>query len=102
MRARVMVTENVRSSARRMICRRTSVPGSPRISLTASVSVRPFTAVLSMRPIKSLVRNPAAEAGESSMGDTTFTKPSSMVISMPTPTKEPVVPSRKAFHSFLS
>ncbi|MNW06790.1 hypothetical protein D3C71_2032570 [compost metagenome] len=36
------------------------------------------------------------------MGDTILISPSSWVISMPTPTKRPVVPSRNSLKDFLS
>ena len=82
--------------------RLTLVAGSPRIFLTAWSSVRPRTAVSSMRLIRSPLFRPARKAGEPSMGETILTRPSSMPISMPTPTNLPVVPSRNSLNVFLS
>ena len=82
--------------------RATLVLGSPRMRLTASLSDRPLTAVSSILVIRSLGLRPARNAGEPSMGDTTLTKPSSCEISMPTPTKRPLVPSRNSRNDFLS
>jgi len=97
-----MVTAKLRSSLLRKMVSKTLVLGSPRMRLTASLMVRPLTAVSSILVIRSLVLRPARKAGEPSMGETTFTKPSSMVISMPTPTKRPLVPSRNSLKDFLS
>ena len=80
----------------------TLVPGSPRMRLTASFSDRPLTAVSSTLVIRSPGLRPARSAGEPSMGDTTRIRPSSCVISMPTPTNLPVVPSRNSLKLFLS
>ena len=70
--------------------------------LTAWSMVRPRTAVSSMRVMRSPAFRPARKAGEPSMGETTLTRPSSIPISMPTPTKRPVVPSRNSRKLFLS
>ena len=70
--------------------------------LTASFSVRPLTAVSSILVIRSSGFRPARKAGEPSIGETTLTRPSSCEISMPTPTKRPVVPSRNSLKDFLS
>jgi len=97
-----MLTTKVRFSSLRNTVSSTLVRGSPRMRLTASLIDRPLTAVSSILVMRSPVFRPARKAGESSMGDTTLTKPSSMVISMPTPTKRPVVPSRNSLYDFLS
>ena len=97
-----MVTGKVRFSSLRNIVSTTLVAGSPRIRLTASLRLNPFTAVSSTLTIKSLGLRPARSAGEPSMGDTTLTTPSSCVISIPTPTNLPVVPSRNSLKDFLS
>ncbi|MNV45968.1 hypothetical protein D3C71_1377820 [compost metagenome] len=100
--SRVMVTGKVRLSSLRKMVSVTLVLGSPRMRLTASFKDRPLTAVSSILVIRSLVLRPARKAGDPSMGDTTFIKPSSWVISMPTPTKRPEVPSRNSLKDFLS
>ena len=98
----MIVTGKLRFSALRKIVSVTLVLGSPRMRLTAWSIVRPLTAVSSMRVIRSPARSPARNAGEPSIGETTLTRPSSIEISMPTPTKRPVVPSRNSFSVFLS
>ena len=80
----------------------TLVAGSPRMRLMAWSIPRPLTGVSSMRVIRSPVLSPARKAGEPSIGETILTTPSSMPISMPTPTKRPVVPSRNSLKVFLS
>ncbi len=80
----------------------TLVLGSPRMRLTASLSVRLLTVVSSILVIRSLVFSPARSAGEPSMGETILINPSSWVISMPTPTNLPLVPSRNSLKDFLS
>ena len=100
--SRVMITGKLRFSLLRKIVSVTLVLGSPRMRLTAWSMVRPLTAVSSMRVIRSPLLRPARNAGESSIGVTTLTSPSSMVISMPTPTKRPLVPSRNSLNDFLS
>src|SRR3990167_5109426 len=97
-----MVTAKVRFSSLRKMVSVTLVLGSPRMRLTASLRLSPLTAVSSILVMKSLVLRPARKAGEPSMGDTTLMSPSSWVISMPTPTKRPVVPSRNSANDFLS
>ena len=97
-----METVKVRFSSLRNTVSTTVVLGSPRMRLTASFRLRPLTATSSTLVIKSLGLRPALKAGEPSMGETTLTKPSSWVISIPTPTKEPVVPSRNSLKDFLS
>ncbi len=97
-----MVTGKVRFSSLRKIVSMTLVLGSPRMRLTASLSVRPLTTVSSILVIRSLGLRPARKAGEPSIGETTLTRPSSCEISMPTPTKRPDVPSRNSLKDFLS
>ena len=100
--SRVMVTGKVRLSSLRKMVSSTLVLTSPRIFLTASFSDRPRTAVSSILVIRSLGLRPARKAGEPSMGETTLMRPSSCEISMPTPTKRPVVPSLNSLKDFLS
>ena len=97
-----MVNGKVRLAALRKIVSVTLVAGSPRMRLTAWSTVRPLTGVSSMRVIRSPLFRPARKAGEPSIGETTLTRPSSMPISMPTPTNLPVVPSRNSLKLFLS
>ncbi|CFW40749.1 Uncharacterised protein [Bordetella pertussis] len=73
--------------------------GAPRISLTASLSDMPLVGVSSILMIRSPAWMPARAAGVSSMGEMTFTKPSSAPTSMPSPPNSPCVAvciSRKA------
>ncbi len=100
--SRVMTTGKLRFSLLRKIVSETLVLGSPRMRLTAWSMLRPLTAVSSMRVIRSPLLMPARKAGEPSIGDCTLTRPSSMPISMPTPTKRPPVCSRNSFSVFLS
>ncbi len=93
---RVMVTLKLRFSLRRMIMRRTCVSGSPRMRRTASPMVMPRTGASSIWLMRSLAIRPARKAGEPSMGETTLTSPSSIEISIPTPTNRPAVPSRNS------
>ena len=58
---------------------------------TASLIVRPLIDSPSIPIIKSPDFIPAFAAGVSSIGDTTLTKPSSIVISIPKPPKAPFV-----------
>ena len=97
-----MVTGKLRFSDFREIISSTLVLGSPRMRLTASLRVRPLTGVSSILLIRSPDLSPARKAGEPSMGETTLTKPSSIAISMPTPTNLPVVPSLNSLSDFLS
>jgi hypothetical protein len=97
-----MVTGKLRLSLLRNTVSSTLVAGSPRMRLTAWSIVSPLTAVSSIRVIRSPALMPARKAGEPSIGETTFTRPSSMPISMPTPTNRPVVPSRNSLKDFLS
>ena len=94
--SRTMVTGKVRFSDLRKMVKTTLVRGSPRMRLTASFKLSPRTAVSSTLVIRSPDLMPPRSAGEPSMGETTFTKPSSWVISMPTPTNRPAVPSRNS------
>ena len=70
-----------------------SVLGLPRMRLTASFSVMPFTGVSSSLMIRSPGLMPARKAGVSSIGEITLTKPSSMPTSMPRPPNSPCVPT---------
>ena len=54
----------------------TDEPTGPRIISTASDKVRPSIGLSSTNVIKSPANTPALKAGVSSIGDTTFTKPS--------------------------
>jgi hypothetical protein len=100
--SRVMTTGKLRFSLLRKRVKVTLVFGSPRMRLTAWSIVSPLTAVSSMRVIRSPLLMPARKAGEPSIGDCTLTRPSSMPISMPTPTNLPPVCSRNSFSVFLS
>ena len=55
-----------------------------------------------MRVMRSPGFMPARKAGLPSMGETTFTRPSSIAISMPMPTNLPPVLSRNSRKLFLS
>ena len=68
-----------------------SVPIGPRISLTASLSVWPTIGLPLIAVNRSPGFRPARLAGVSSIGVTTFTKPSSMVTSIPSPPYSPDV-----------
>ena len=81
------------SSPSRRIVRIILLPGSPRINLTESFKVMPFTGLSSSLTIRSPVFIPAFCAGVSSIGETTFIKPFSIVTSIPRPPNCPVVPS---------
>ena len=63
----------------------------PRMRSTASPRVKPKTCSPSMPIIKSPDCIPALCAGVSSIGDTTFTKPFSIVTSIPSPPNSPRV-----------
>jgi hypothetical protein len=67
--------------------------GLPRIFFTASLSDMPFTGVSSSLMMRSPGLTPARNAGVSSIGETTLTKPSSMPTSMPRPPNWPCVPT---------
>ena len=98
----MMVTGKLRLSSLRKIISCTLVLGSPRMRLTACSIPMPLTGVSSILVIRSPGLSPARNAGEPSIGETTLTSPSSMPISMPTPTNLPVVPSRNSLKLFLS
>src|SRR5574343_1903649 len=100
--SRVIEPGKLRFSLLRKMVRLTLVLGSPRIRLTAWSMLSPLTAVSSIRVIRSPLLRPARKAGEPSIGETTLTRPSSMPISMHTPTNLPVVPSRNSLKLFLS
>ncbi|KAG0753096.1 hypothetical protein G6F22_021599 [Rhizopus arrhizus] len=73
--------------------------GAPRMSLTASFSVMPLVGVSSILMMRSPAMTPARAAGVPSIGEITFTKPSSAPTSMPRPPNSPCVDfciSRKA------
>ena len=78
------------------------VSGLPRIFLTASLSDMPRTCVSSSFVIRSPLFKPALNAGLSSIGDTTFTKPSSMATSIPNPPNSPCVPACKSLKASAS
>ena len=63
----------------------------PRIRSTASDRLRPRTGSSSMWVITSPARMPARWAGVSSIGETTLTRPFSIVTSMPRPPNSPLV-----------
>ena len=86
-----MVRSNGSSSPSRTTVITMSEPTGPRILSTASASVRPSTDSPSIWVMKSLASTPASAAGVSSMGETTFTKPFSMVTSIPRPPNSPRV-----------
>ena len=64
-------------------------PGFPRICSTASLRVAPNKDLPSISVIKSPAWIPALLAGVLSIGEITFTKPSSIVTSMPKPPYSP-------------
>ena len=70
----------------------TLVPGSPLISFTASLSDLSFSETSWTSMTRSPDFRPAFCAGVSSIGAIIFTKPSSIVISIPMPPNLPVVP----------
>ena len=82
-----------RGSPLREMVRVMGVRGLPRMSLTASFSGMPLVGFSSILMIRSPALMPALAAGVSSMGDTTFTKPSSVPTSMPRPPNSPWVPT---------
>ncbi len=88
--ARSILTSNASSSPRRMVSVMPE-PTLPRIFSTASDRVRPSTASPSRWLIRSFGCSPALAAGVSSIGDTTLTRPFSMVTSMPSPPNSPRV-----------
>ena len=75
--SRTIVTLNGFSSPPLSIVNSISLPGLPLIILTASMREIPLTDLPSKRMIKSPALIPARFAGVSSIGDITFTKPSS-------------------------
>ena len=98
----MMLTGKVRPSLLRKTVSTTLVFGSPRMRLTAWSTDKPLTSVSSILVMRSPLFRPARNAGEPSIGLTTLTRPSSMPISMPMPTKRPVVASRNSLKVFLS
>ena len=93
MMARVSVTTIGAVSFLREMVSVICVFGLPRIFFTASVSVMPFTGISSSLTIRSPGLMPALNAGVSSIGEITLTKPSSMPTSMPRPPNWPCVPT---------
>ena len=70
-------------------------------ALDGPLSVRPFDGRAADLVIRSLVWRPARFAGEPPRWATILIRPSSCVISMPTPTKRPVVPRGISFSDFF-
>ena len=62
----------------------------------------PFTGVSSILMIRSPGLSPARNAGVSSIGETTFTRPSSMPTSMPRPPNSPCVPTCSSLNASWS
>lgn len=88
------------STPGRAIVTVTEVFTGPRIRSIASCSFMPMTCAPSMAVMKSPLLMPARSAGVPSMGATTFTRPFSIVTSMPRPENSPRVctcMSRKSF-----
>ncbi|MGY4312690.1 hypothetical protein ACVWW1_001993 [Bradyrhizobium sp. JR3.5] len=81
------------SASLRTTFSRIELLGAPFILLTAWSSVRPWICSSSIEVITSPDMMPAREAGVSSIGATTLTKPSSIVTSMPSPPNSPCVVS---------
>ena len=94
--SRIMDTSNGSPSPSRTTVMIISAPTGPRIFPTASSRVRPNTDSPSTCVIKSPAKIPASSAGVPSIGETTFTKPSSCVTSIPKPPNSPRVCTRIA------
>ncbi len=94
--SRMIDTSNGSASPSRTTVMMISDPTGPRISSTASSSARPRTDSPSTWVMKSPASIPASIAGVPSMGETTLTKPSSCVTSMPSPPNSPRVCTRMA------
>ena len=93
-KSRIMVTSKGSSSPSRTTVIIISEPTGPRMRSTASFRVNPSTLSPSTWVIKSPASMPASSAGVPSIGDTTLTKPSSWVTSIPRPPNSPRVCSR--------
>ena len=102
MTSRTIVTSNGFASPLRRIVSRMVLFGLPRMRLTASFRFMPFTGVSSSLMIRSPGLIPARNAGVSSIGETTFTKPSSMPTSMPRPPNSPCVPTCSSLNASWS
>ena len=89
--SRMIETSKGSSTSSRTTVMTISEPTGPRIISTASSSVRPSTLSPSTWVMKSPGSIPALSAGVSSMGETTLTKPSSCVTSIPRPPNSPWV-----------
>ena len=89
--ARAMLTSIGSSRPARRRVSAIEVSTGPRIRSTASASDMPSTGSLSMWVITSPAWMPARCAGVSSIGETTLTRPSSIVTSMPRPPNSPLV-----------
>ena len=91
--SRVIETSIGLSASLRTIFSRIELFGAPFILLTAWSSVMPWICSSSIEVITSPDMMTAREAGVSSIGATTLTKPSSIVTSMPRPPNSPCVVS---------
>ncbi|SPH19277.1 hypothetical protein ASD8599_00001 [Ascidiaceihabitans donghaensis] len=94
--SRIMDTSKGSVSPSRTTVMMISEPFGPRILPTASSSVSPKRDSPSTCVMKSPASMPASSAGVPSIGETTFTKPSSCVTSMPRPPNSPRVCTRMA------
>ncbi len=95
--SRVIETSKGSSLPSRVTVTVMSEPTGPRILSTASLSVSPSTDSPLMWVMKSPASSPALAAGVSSIGETTLTKPFSIVTSMPRPPNSPLVCSRMSW-----
>ena len=91
MTSRVNSRSNGSCSPSRTIVTTISDPTGPRIRSTAWFNVNPRTLSPSTWVIKSPASTPASNAGVPSIGETTFTNPSSIVTSIPRPPNSPRV-----------
>ncbi len=80
----------------------TSEPGLPRMRFTASERLMPLSETSSSFTMRSPAWIPALYAGVSSIGETTFTKPSSAPTSMPSPPNSPCVPTWRSRYASWS
>ncbi len=102
MTARVSVTTTGALSPLREMVSVIVVLGLPRMRFTASLSDMPFTGVSSSLMMRSFGLMPALNAGVSSIGEITLTKPSSMPTSMPRPPNWPCVPTWSSLNASWS
>jgi hypothetical protein len=100
--SRVSETTIGRGSPLRDSVSTTVVLGLPRMSLTASLSGMPLVGFSSILMIRSPALTPARNAGVSSIGETTLTKPSSVPTSMPRPPNSPWVPTCSSLNASAS